>query len=144
MVHIITDISDPLLDLVRDDPVRPELDRDFRVATNRFVAAWLTPEIGAMTCVSLQTQIPRDLSELGRCDPNPCCAVFYSIWSYVSGSGSKLLFATRDQILLRWPMVKRFVTLSPTTEMAQKFHLRNGARICRVNTNSINYEYESA
>jgi len=37
--------------------------------------------------------------------------------------------------------VKRFITLSPQTEMARRFHLRNGAVVLQVNTTSVNYEY---
>ena len=39
MLSIITDPQDPLLDYVKDDPVRPEIPREFRVARNRFVSA---------------------------------------------------------------------------------------------------------
>ena len=37
--------------------------------------------------------------------------------------------------------VKRFVTLSPCTEMARKFHLQNGAIELRQNEWTVNYEY---
>jgi hypothetical protein len=33
------------------------------------------------------------------------------------------------------------VTLSPKTEMARRFHLKNGAIIFRENIETINYEY---
>ena len=38
MLNFITDAADPLLDLVKDDPVRPEIPREFRVSDDRFVA----------------------------------------------------------------------------------------------------------
>ena len=66
MLTIITDIADPLLDLVRDDPVRPEIAREFRVAPNRFVAALVQDRVQAMTCVSLQHQVPHQVAELDR------------------------------------------------------------------------------
>jgi len=37
--------------------------------------------------------------------------------------------------------IKRFVTLSPKSEMAKKFHLKNGASIFRENEDTVNYEY---
>ena len=37
--------------------------------------------------------------------------------------------------------VNRYVTLSPQTEMARKFHLANGATVLQVNSTSVNYEY---
>jgi hypothetical protein len=33
------------------------------------------------------------------------------------------------------------VTLSPKTDMARKFHLKNGAKIFRENEETVNYEY---
>ena len=38
MFKIITDITDPLLEYLKDDPVRPDIPREFRVTQNRFVA----------------------------------------------------------------------------------------------------------
>ena len=38
--------------------------------------------------------------------------------------------------------ITRVVTLSPLTDMARKFHLRNGAVELQVNTTSQNFEYE--
>jgi hypothetical protein len=40
-----------------------------------------------------------------------------------------------------YPTLNRFVTLSPKTEMAKKFHHKNGAETFRENEDSINYEY---
>ena len=35
----------------------------------------------------------------------------------------------------------RYVTLSPKTEMARKFHLRNGATLLKENEFTFNFEY---
>ena len=40
-----------------------------------------------------------------------------------------------------YPSIKNFVTLSPKTEMARRFHLKNGARVMRENADTVNYEY---
>jgi len=40
------------------------------------------------------------------------------------------------------PWLKRFVTLSPKTEMAHNFHIKNGAFVFRKNRQSVNYEYK--
>jgi hypothetical protein len=34
------------------------------------------------------------------------------------------------------------VTLSPKTEMARKFHLKNGAEVFRENPDTVNYLYK--
>ena len=38
--------------------------------------------------------------------------------------------------------LNRLVTLSPLTEMATKFHSKNGAKLLQVNENSQNFEYK--
>ena len=37
--------------------------------------------------------------------------------------------------------LNRLVTLSPLTEMATKFHLKNGAKLLQINENTQNFEY---
>ena len=39
MLSFITNLTDPLLDYIKDDPVRPELPKEFRVGKNKFVSA---------------------------------------------------------------------------------------------------------
>jgi len=141
-LSIITNIQDPLLDYVKDDPVRPEIPREFRVAKNRFVSALVDETPTAMVCVNLLNRIPSNVEELGDSD-EPDTAVFYTIWSYAPGAGVKLLRATVEDIRSKHPNIKRFVTLSPKTEMARRFHLKNGAEVYRDNADTVNYEYKN-
>jgi hypothetical protein len=141
MLRIITDIADPLLDFLKDDPVRPDIPREFRVTEHRFVAALVDEQPRAMVCVSLKQDVPATVGDLSGDCAEPTTAVFYTIWSYVSGAASELLFDTVAEIQQKFPTVTRFVTLSPKTEMAHKFHMRNGARVFRENADTINYEY---
>ena len=67
--------------------------------------------------------------------------MFYTIWSYRQGAGRELILNSVDRIRQDHPSIKRFVTLSPKTDMARRFHLRNGAIICQENQDTINYEY---
>ena len=141
MLRIITDIADPILDFLKDDPVRPDIPREFRVTEHRFVAALIDDQPRAMVCVSLKQDVPATVGDLSGDCVEPTTAVFYTIWSYVSGAASELLFSTVSEIQQKFPTVTRFVTLSPKTEMAHKFHMRNGARVFRENADTINYEY---
>jgi hypothetical protein len=141
MLRIITDITDPLLDYLRDDPVRPEIPAEFRVTEHRFVAALTEDRIQAMVCVGLKNSVPESVADLSGDCAEPTTAVFYTIWSYVSGSAAQLIFDTTTAIQEQWPTVTRFVTLSPKTEMAHRFHTKNGARVFRENADTINYEY---
>jgi len=142
MLKFITDLTDNLLDYVKDDPVRPDISREFRVSDNHFVSALVQDSPQAMVCVSLQDCIPASVEELLTHETaNPTMAIFYTIWSYQSGAGSQLLRDTVSEIRQLFPNITRFVTLSPKTEMAKKFHTRNGAVMFRENAETINYEY---
>jgi hypothetical protein len=141
MLSFIRELTDPLLDYLKDDPVRPEIPREFRVSGQRFVSALVEDQPRAMVCVSLHDFVPETVADLSQDPAEPDTAIFYTIWSYAPGAATELLFATVDQIRELYPTVRRFVTLSPKTEMARKFHLRNGAHVLRENTDTVNYEY---
>ena len=141
MFNIINSINDPLLSYIKDDPVRPEIPLEFRVSTFRFVGALVEDKPQAMVCVSLHDFIPKTVEEL-KCDTEkPEVAIFYTIWSYKAGAAAELLFETVKQIKEMFPSITRFVTLSPKTKMAERFHLRNGAKILQENETTVNYEY---
>ena len=144
MLHFIKDITHKLLEFIKDDPVRPEISADFRVSNGRLVAA-LTDESednpDAMVCVSFHDFVPAGVDDLSTVSEVPTTAVFYTIWSYKAGKGRDLLIQAVKGIQEQYPSVNRFVTLSPKTEMARRFHLKNGAIIFRENIETINYEY---
>ena len=146
MLHFIRDISHRLLDFIKDDPVRPEIPTDFRVSDGRMVAALTENEQeesnpDAMVCVSFHDFVPENVEGLKLTTKVPTTAVFYTIWSYKSGKGQELLFRAVKGIQEQYPSVTRFVTLSPKTNMARRFHLKNGAIVFRENIETVNYEY---
>ena len=85
--------------------------------------------------------IPQDVNDLQNTAQVPTTAIFYTIWSYKNGKGQELLIEAVKGIQRDYPSVTRFVTLSPKTEMARRFHLKNGAIIFRENIDTVNYEY---
>jgi len=129
--------------LLKDDPVRPEIPADFRVNTNSrvYVLKSETGEPMAVTCVKFLAEIPQSVDDLANVAVNTSTAVFYTIWSYAAGAGRSLIEAAQQDIKTHEPQVKTFVTLSPKTEMARKFHHKNGATTYRENQDSINYQY---
>jgi hypothetical protein len=142
MLSFITNDQDPILDFVKDDPVRPEISKEFRVGPGRFVSALLDGENPmAMVCVNLLDFVPADVADLGKQVDEATTAVFYTIWSYAPGAGTRLLQETVSRIREQFPTVNTFVTLSPKTEMAKRFHLKNGASIHRENESTVNYLY---
>jgi hypothetical protein len=142
MLTFIKEIGNALLDFIKDDPVRPEIPTNFRVSEGRMVAALVEEEQPtAMVCVSFHDFVPEDVNDLNTTAVVPTTAVFYTIWSYKAGKGKELLIQAVREIQKTHPSVTRFVTLSPKTDVARRFHLRNGAIIFRENVDSTNYEY---
>lgn len=142
MLTFIKDLSNKLLDFIKDDPVRPEIPTDFRVSNGRMVAALVNEEKpDAMVCVSFHDFIPENVNDLSNTTQVPTTAVFYTIWSYKAGKGQELLIAAVKGIQQEYPSITRFVTLSPKTDVARRFHLRNGAIVFRENVDTVNYEY---
>jgi hypothetical protein len=143
MLVQITELTDELLRLLKDDPVRPEIPADFRVNKNSrvYVLKSETGEPMAVTCVKFLAEIPDSVDELAHVAVNTTTAVFYTIWSYAQGAGRRLIEAAQEDIKVNEPEIKTFVTLSPKTEMARRFHHKNGATTFRENKDSVNYQY---
>lgn len=141
MLHLIRDYADRFFSFLLEDPVRPQIPTEQRVGPNRDIFVLHEEDrVDAITCVSYQNRVPQrenDLFQIG--DAN--IAVFYTIWSYRQGAGRELILNSVNRIRQDHPSITRFVTLSPKTEMARRFHLRNGALICQENLETINYEY---
>jgi hypothetical protein len=143
MLYFIKDLSNKLLEFIKDDPVRPEIPVDYRVSNGRVVAALAEQEDSpeAMVCISFHDFVPENVKDLDNTAQVPTTAIFYTIWSYKSGKGQELLKAAVKGIQEQYPSVTRFVTLSPKTNLAQRFHLKNGAIVFRENVDTTNYEY---
>jgi hypothetical protein len=142
MLHLITSTADFLLSFVKDDPVRPEIPKEYRVENNRFIATLVEQEQPlSMVCISLHDFVPKNVGDLDRTSNQPTTAVFYSVWSYKPGAGKELIFQALPKLKEQYPTVNKFVTLSPKTEMARRFHLKNGAGVLSENETTINYDY---
>lgn len=144
MLHIIKDLSDEFLTLIKDDPVRPEIPLEQRVNRNSHVFV-LKDEANkplAVTCVKFLDRIPEAVDDLADLAVNTNTAVFYTIWSYATGAGRSLIQEAQAEIRKAHPEVTTYVTLSPKTEMARRFHLKNGADVYRENAESVNYLYK--
>lgn len=144
MLYIIQTLDDPLIRLVADDPVRPEIPAEFRVGPHTEIFCMMSEEsssVEAMVCCAYRDSVPNNVLELATDPKEARVAVFYTIWSYKPGAGRKLIIEARKWIEDNRDNIVQFVTLSPPTEMARVFHLRNGASVFRVNPDSVNYLY---
>ena len=144
MLHIINNLQDEFLKLIKDDPVRPEIPAEQRVNENSKIYV-LENEQGepmAVTCVKFLSEIPATVDELAKAAVKTNTAVFYTIWSYAAGAGRQLIEEAQAEIKRATPEVDTFVTLSPKTEMARRFHHKNGAETYRENEDTVNYLYK--
>jgi len=143
MLHIIRDLGDDLTRLVKDDPVRPEIPLEQRINSNStiFVLKDDNDQPIAVTCVKFLESVPTQVEDLVNTVVQTNTAVFYTIWSYAAGAGRRLIEEAQAEIKKTHPEVETYVTLSPKTEMAERFHLKNGAEKWRENETSVNYLY---
>lgn len=143
MIYVIENINDPYAKFVDDDPVRPHIPKYEKFGPNRKVIALLDDStVKSLVCIKLCSIIPTSESELLSNNSSEVSnAIFYTIWSYKPGAGQLLLRESVNFLKEQFFFIKRFVTLSPPTETARRFHIRNGAVVLRVNADTVNYEY---
>lgn len=135
-------LRDDELDVIKDDPVRPHIEADWRIRGGRQVFVLendQTNKIDAVVCVAFMDEVPKCESDMKW--PGVDVAVFYTVWSYTKGAGREIIFAAQKEIQRKNPYIKRYVTLSPLTEMAERFHLRNGAKFVAKHDSCQNFEY---
>jgi hypothetical protein len=143
MLHTITCITEDLETLIKDDPVRPEIPLSDRVNINsRMYVLKDGDKTEAVTCVKFLNSIPEAVEDMAGLVESATTAVFYTIWSYAAGAGRTLIQEAQKSIEAEFPGIDTYVTLSPKTEMARRFHLKNGAGIYRENSTTINYIYK--
>ena len=143
MLHTITCITEDLETLIKDDPVRPEIPLSDRVNINsRMYVLKDGDKTAAVTCVKFLNSIPEAVEDMAGLVESATTAVFYTIWSYAAGAGRTLIQEAQKSIEAEFPGIDTYVTLSPKTEMARRFHLKNGAGIYRENSTTINYIYK--
>ena len=143
MLHTITTLTEEIVRLLKDDPVRPEIPADRRVNQNsRIYMLKDGDQTKAITCVKFLDVIPAAVEDLVDGVNLATTAVFYTIWSYAAGAGRTLIQEAQRSIESEFPGIKTYVTLSPKTEMARRFHLKNGAGVYRENFDTINYIYK--
>ena len=143
MLHTITTITEDLENLIKDDPVRPEIPVTKRVNENsRIYMLRDGDQTHAVTCVKFLDVIPAAVDDLAELVGSATTAVFYTIWSYTAGAGRELIVEAQKSIRQEFPSIDTYVTLSPKTEMARRFHLKNGAGVYRENSDTINYIYK--
>ena len=143
MLHTRTTITEEIVKLLTDDPVRPEIPVTDRINSNsRIYMLKDGDQTKAITCVKFLEAVPAAVDDMVDLVGSATTAVFYTIWSYTAGSGRDLIVRAQESIKQEFPGIDTYVTLSPKTEMARRFHLKNGAQELRENSDTINYIYK--
>ena len=138
----------------KEDPVRPELNNDFRRSYGRKIfGVKYKGEIHAVMCFAYTNKIPKNIIELDKFSHDAFLqstqrgqnvgkiAIAYTVWSKKRGGG-KLIVKEVFKKIKKSNHLNRLVTLSPLTEMATKFHSKNGAKLLQVNETTQNFEYK--
>ena len=139
---------------VEEDPVRPELDIEFRRSYGRKIfGVKYKKKIYAIMCFGFTNEIPTTVKELDlmtrdaylksaqRDQKIGQIAIAYTVWSKKRGGG-KLIVKEVFKMIKKSNHLNRLVTLSPLTDMARNFHLHNGAIELKVNKETQNFEYK--
>ena len=128
-----------------DDPVRPELDNEFRVSNGRKIFGLkYNNEIEGVVCIAFTNELPATVKELDLMSVNEKesqIAIAYTLWSLKKGAGKKIM-----KELLKYMKeqnnIDNIMTLSPLTPMATHYHIRNGAKLIKINPTTQNFEYK--
>ena len=133
-----------------EDPVRPELDNEFRTSYGRKIyGVKYKNEIHAIMCFAFTNKIPKSVHELDLFSRDAFLqsatrdqnvgkiAIAYTVWSKKKGGG-KLIVKEVFKMIKKSNHLNRLVTLSPLTDMATKFHSRNGAKLLQINETTQN------
>ena len=139
---------------VEEDPVRPELDNEFRTGFGRKIyGVEYQGEIHAVMCFAYTNEVPKSVDELEKLSTDAFLqtamrdqtggriAIAYTVWSKKKGGG-KLIVKEVFKKIKKSNHLNRLVTLSPLTEMATNFHERNGAKLIQINETTQNFEYK--
>jgi hypothetical protein len=143
-ISVIRTIKNNEEHLITGDPVRPHIPFQQRMGNGRNVVVLdIDGEVGAVVCTALVNTVPATEEELFEyADPMGDILIAYTVWSYKKGAGRKIINQLRDSAIDE--KCTRLVTLSPKTEMAERFHISNGAKCISRNESSNNFEYDLA
>ena len=140
-----------------EDPVRPELSLTFRRSYGRKIFGVKDEEgdIASIMCFAFTHDVPKTVEEMElmskdaaiqathRAGQQGSIAIAYTVWAKKKGGGKHIVNEVYKMVK-ESNHLNRLVTLSPLTEIARRFHLKNGAKELQVNKETQNFEYDIA
>ena len=134
---------------VSEDPVRPHLNLDFRTSYGRQIYGLeYDSNIEGIVCIAFADEIPHTEKELelmsknSHLEQSSSILIAYTVWSRKRGAGKEIIRKLLEHIVKNMDNIKQVVTLSPLTPMATHYHIRNGAKLISINSDTQNFEYE--
>jgi len=128
-----------------DDPVRPELDSNFRTTRGRKIFGLkYKDDIEGVACLAFTKEIPATIKEMDLMsleEEDASIPVAYTLWSFKKGAGKKIMKELQKYIKSK-KQFKSIITISPLTPVATHYHIRNGARLIKINPTTQNFEYK--
>lgn len=128
-----------------DDPVRPELDNNFRISRGRKIFGLkYNDEIEGVVCIAFTNELPATVKELDLMsvnEDNSQIAIAYTLWSLKKGAGKKIMKELL-KYMKKQNNIDSIMTLSPLTPVATHYHIRNGAKLIKINPTTQNFEYK--
>ena len=127
-----------------DDPIRPELDNTFRITKGRKIFGLkYKDEIEGVVCLAFMNELPTTVKELDLMSVNEedsQIAVAYTLWSLKKGAGKKIMKELL-KYMKKQNKIDSIMTLSPLTPVATHYHIRNGAKLVKINPTTQNFQY---
>ena len=134
---------------VSEDPVRPHLNLDFRTSYGRQIYGLeYDSNIEGIVCIAYADEIPHTEKELelmsknSHLEQSSSILIAYTVWSRKRGAGKEIMRKLLEHIVKNMDNIKQVVTLSPLTPMATHYHIRNGAKLISINSDTQNFEYK--
>ena len=128
-----------------DDPVRPELNNEFRISKGRKIFGLkYNDEIEGVVCIAFTNELPATVKELDLMSVNEQesqIAIAYTLWSLKKGAGKKIMKELL-KYMKKHNNIDSIMTLSPLTPVATHYHIRNGAKLIKINPTTQNFEYK--
>ncbi len=128
-----------------DDPVRPELNNEFRISRGRKIFGLkYNNEIEGVVCIAFTNELPATVKELDLMSVNEKesqIAIAYTLWSLKKGAGKKIMKELL-KYMKKHNNIDSIMTLSPLTPVATHYHIRNGAKLIKINPTTQNFEYK--
>ncbi len=128
-----------------NDPVRPELDNTFRTSKGRKIFGLkYKDDIEGVSCFAFTKEIPATIKEMDLMsieENEASIPIAYTLWSFKKGAGKKIMKELQKYFKSK-KQFKSIITISPLTPVATHYHIRNGAKLIKINPTTQNFEYK--